>query len=309
MRGSSGDRAACYKRSVSTNDSSEGMARFEVTRLVNRYIGVQGGYLADFSYASHADFYVEYCELDVDPYQFEGTTRSRFIEILTTRPPREQAKILRGILEKYPPGSEPQRTPELAASFAEIASRLERSPMVQAPASLATSEVVQRAIDDVEALLAAGGPTSCVDRVHTALHGHLRHLCLEEGIEFTDDDTTVALLKKLRRDHPGLQDLGPREQDIQKVLNASGSILDALNPVRNRASVAHPNTDLLDVEEARLVVNIGRTLLAYLDEKLSAPGVAQQVGSVPGWAKPPPASSSAAATPAGSSALDDEIPF
>jgi hypothetical protein len=294
---------------MSTEESPAGLTRFEVMRLVNRYIGVHGGYLGDFSYGSHADFYVDYCELDIDPFDFEGgTTRYRFIEILSTRSPRDQAKIIRGILEKYPPGSEPQRTTELAASFAEIASRLERGPMVQAPASLATSEVVRRAIDDVEALLAAGGPTSCVDRVHTALHGHLRHLCQAEGVEFTDDDTTVALLKKLRREHPRLQDLGPREQDIQKILNSAGSILDALNPVRNRASVAHPNTDLLGVEEARLVINIGRTLLSYLDEKLGVSEAGQHAGTTAERTEPPAPASGTAAS-AGPSLLEDDIPF
>lgn len=289
--------------------SPAGLSRFEVLRLVNRYIGVHGGYLGDFSYGSHADFYAEYCDLDINPFDFEGgTTRYRFIEILSTRSPRDQAKIIRGILEKYPPGSEPQRTPELAASFGEIAARLERGPMVQAPASLATSEVVRRAIDDVETLLAAGGPTSCVDRVHTALHGHLRHLCLELDIEFTDDDTTVALLKKLRREHPRLQDLGPREQDIQKVLNAAGSILDALNPVRNRASVAHPNAELLGVEEARLVVNIGRTLLAYLDEKLGAAEGHPQTFIVTESAGALPSASSAVPSVA-APAREDDIPF
>ena len=39
----------------------------------------------------------------------------------------------------------------------------------------------------------------------------------------------VALLKKLRNEHPKLQHLGPRSQDIERILNASGSILDVLN--------------------------------------------------------------------------------
>ena len=193
-------------------------------RLVNRYIGVHQGYLGDFNYGSRADFYADYCDLDINPYDIDGTTRYRFIEILSTRSPRDQAKIIRGVLEKYPPGSAPQRTPELAESFEQIAARLERGPMVPPPVSLATSEVVQRAMDDVEALLAVGGPTSCVDRVHTALHGHLRHLCVSATIDFPEDDSTVALLKRLRREHPRLQDSGPREQDIQRILNAAGSI-------------------------------------------------------------------------------------
>jgi hypothetical protein len=53
------------------------------------------------------------------------------------------------------------------------------------------------------------------------------------------------------------------------VLNAFASVLDAMLSVRNQASVAHPNAALLDEPEARLVINASRTLLHYLDDKLS----------------------------------------
>jgi hypothetical protein len=44
--------------------------------------------------------------------------------------------------------------------------------------------------------------------------------------------------------------------------------MDALNPIRNNASIAHPNQDLLEKEEALLVINVARTLLHYLDSKI-----------------------------------------
>ena len=34
-----------------------GLTDGEITRIVNRYIGVSGGYLGDFSYRTHVDFY------------------------------------------------------------------------------------------------------------------------------------------------------------------------------------------------------------------------------------------------------------
>ena len=247
-----------------------GLTNREIIRIVNRYIGVSGGYLGDFSYRTHADFYPEYCDLDINPSDLEtGTTRERFIHILETSPPHAQAKIIRGVVEKYPAGSDPLRTEAAQDDLEEIATRLERGGMVVGAPPALTSEVVRRAIDDVEALLQQGGPTSAVDRVHTSLHGHLRYLCDEAGIAYDREDTMVALLKKLRKEHPKLQDLGPRSQDIQTVLNASGSILDALNPVRNNASVAHPNEELLGRTEAQLVINIGRSLLTYVDAKIA----------------------------------------
>jgi len=48
------------------------------------------------------------------------------------------------------------------------------------------------------------------------------------------------------------------------------NIMDALNPVRNNASVAHPNTTLIGEPEAVLVINIVRSLLGYLEAKRRA---------------------------------------
>jgi hypothetical protein len=248
-----------------------GLTNMEIMRIVNRYIGVEAGYLGDFGYRTLEDFYPEYCDLDINPWDHSGgTMREAFIAVLQAISPRDQAKVIRGTIEKYPQGSAPGRTETLRDELIAIAERLERDGGVSVSGPAMTSDTVRRAIDDAEALLEAGGPTSAVDRVHTALHGHLRYLCEQSGLAYDRNDTIVELLKKLRQGDPKLQDLGPRGKDIETVMKASGSILDALNPVRNRASVAHPNEDLLGRDEAQLVINVGRSLLAYLDAKLGA---------------------------------------
>jgi hypothetical protein len=86
-----------------------GLTRLEINKLVNRYIGVSGGYLADFSYRTHHEFYVE-LDLDIDPDNYDGTTRERFIKILTESASAVQARILDGILTRYPVGSSELRT-------------------------------------------------------------------------------------------------------------------------------------------------------------------------------------------------------
>jgi hypothetical protein len=42
-----------------------------------------------------------------------------------------------------------------------------------------------------------------------------------------------------------------------------------LNPARNRGSIAHPNQEPLDFDEAMLFINAARTVLQYLDAKLT----------------------------------------
>jgi hypothetical protein len=117
-------------------------------------------------------------------------------------------------------------------------------------------------------LLKTSGATSGVDRIHTALHGHLLALCDAAGIATAPKASMAAIFKILRQEHPKLDDHGPRHQDIEKILNSMGAILDAFDPLRNQASVAHPNEQLVDEAEAMLVINMGRTLLNYLDAKL-----------------------------------------
>ena len=51
------------------------LTRKEIGRLVHSWIGVDGGYLGGFSYASHDRFWLENCDIAVDTSAFTGTTR------------------------------------------------------------------------------------------------------------------------------------------------------------------------------------------------------------------------------------------
>ena len=43
------------------------MTRPEIYSLLNDHIGVDSGYLRDFTYRTHQEFYPYYCDLDIDP--------------------------------------------------------------------------------------------------------------------------------------------------------------------------------------------------------------------------------------------------
>jgi hypothetical protein len=253
-----------------------GLTNLEITKIVNRYIGVgvtSAGYLGDFTYPSHTDFYPVYCELDIDPKKYEGnTTRERFITILKSSSAHDQAKILRGVLERFPLDSlyaKPEtRTKELYEELLNIAQRLEGTSTVSSPEPQITSTVVERAIADGELLIQSGDAVSGVDRIHTALHGYLLAVCKAEEIVSGKDESMTKLFKSLRNNHPAFRDSGTHSEDINRILQAFAIIMDALNPIRNRGSVAHPNDELLNKEEAMLVINVARTLLHYLDSKL-----------------------------------------
>jgi hypothetical protein len=147
-----------------------GLSKDEISRVVNAYIGVSNRYLGDFSYRTHAMFYPEFCDVDVDSNHYEGTTRERFIAIFQSSEPSTQARILRGVLRKYPAGSSPTRNQDQVSAIEDLIRRLEAGSGVVGSTPSITSKVVTRAIDDAEALLRSTGASSGVDRMHTAFH-------------------------------------------------------------------------------------------------------------------------------------------
>lgn len=249
------------------------LTRREIGRLVHNWIGVDGGYLGTFSYARHDRFWLDVCDVYVDTSGFDGTTRECFEHTLFEVGASEQAAVLRAILEEYPPlegegADRPKyRTPALHREILAWISRLETGQVTVEVALEEASDVVQRALDDASTLLRTSGPQSAVDRVHTAMHGYLLSLCAEVGVVLDGRPTMNQLFKALRESHPALSDVGAREEDVKRILGSMATILDALNPVRNNASVAHPNSELVGEPEASLVINTVRTILSFLESK------------------------------------------
>jgi hypothetical protein len=249
------------------------LSRKEIGRLVHNWIGVDGGYLGSFSYAKHDRFWMETCDLHVDTSAFPGTTRACFEETLFEASARDQAAALRAILEEYPLPTEPIaslpkfRTPALNREMNAWITRLETGEVGIEVDLETASDIVRRALDDADVLMRTSGPQSAVDRVHTAMHGYLHSLCDEVDISTKDRPTMNQLFKALRVKHPSLADLGTRPEEVTRILGSMATILDALNPVRNNASVAHPNDELIGEPEALLVINTVRTLLGYLENK------------------------------------------
>lgn len=239
-----------------------------IIKIVNRYIGVENGYLGDFSYRTHRDFYPEYCDLTKNPDSIEGTTRERFMKIFSTSTPKEQAKIIFGIIERFPVGENPKtRTESLKQELLKEAKKLDIANYVSDPSFEMKSENVLETLEDAKSLIENRKAVSAVDRVHTAFHGYLREICNEEKIEFKQGDDLVSLIKRIFSYHSKLNIL-VKSQEIQNIVRNLASIADSLNPIRNQGSRAHPNEKVLDENESILVINTIKTILTYLDAKI-----------------------------------------
>jgi len=247
----------------------EKLSRLEINKLMERYIGSSGGYLGSFG--SHPEllrFYVD-CGVDIIPTDYQGTNKERFRAILEGAPAPDQAKIICGILKRYPVGSADGRTQALHDEFHRLAQRLEAGAGVANPTPVYTSEFVKRTLIEVEESIKTKRETSGVDRVHSALHGYLRHVCDDASIKYIQDDRIIDLFKKLLAEHSALKALGPRPQDTATITRSFCAVMDVADPLRNKNSFAHPTDALLDIPEAMLLINAARTILHYVDAKLA----------------------------------------
>lgn len=249
------------------------LSKFEIIRVVDGYIGVSGGYLGNFSYRTHQVFYPKYCGLDIDPNAYSGTTKERFIQILSTSDAPTQAKILRGVLEYFPAdsGFRIKERQKYKPEIEEMIRRLEGEslPVVSNPSLTITSDVVERAIADAQALIESTGATSAVDRVHTLLHGYLKEVCRQSGIVIGEDANITAIFRELRMNHPRFQSAVNTSRNIDRLIRSLGGILDVFNPIRNRESMSHPNEALLEEPEAILFINVARSILQYINTRIS----------------------------------------
>ena len=246
----------------------------EIDSIVEDYIGTNAGYLNGFSYSIH-DLDHKYCDLEVDvpAYRAHGlTTRRAFIEILKKAKPRDQAKIIRGVFEMFPP---PQKATDETAlkrvllheQLLRVASRLDADGLVETPTIAETSEVVFEALQDAEVLLKSRGPKSAVDRAHTALHGYLKKLCSDRGAKIPADASLTAVFKTIREQFPEFAATIPHDVEARRVFGSMASALDSLNTIRNRGTMAHPNELLLNAPEAMLYINLSRALLGFIEAK------------------------------------------
>jgi hypothetical protein len=140
---------------------------------------------------------------------------------------------------------------------------------VELPSLSITSSTVERALEDADKLIASGqGATSAIDRVHTAFHGYLNVLCRDAAIAIDPAEKMTSVFKKLREQHPKLSYHGPRSNEVELVFRGAATIVDAVNTLRNNASVAHPNEAVMPQAEAMFLINLIRSLLHFIEMKV-----------------------------------------
>ena len=182
----------------------DGLTEDEIWKVATDFLGVtkDGCYGGDFSIRTFNHFFGPLDDFD-DDLTLAGKTGKEWVALVASQSLADQVKILRGLVERCPTADDraPRNRQRTATKMLSWAQRLESGSHVIGQPPEVTREVVVRALADVEQLARTTGAASAVDRVHTALHGHLLALCEAEGIETQPEATMAAIFKTLRRSH------------------------------------------------------------------------------------------------------------
>jgi len=127
------------------------------------------------------------------------------------------------------------------------------------------NETLNKTIKDAEDFIKAGNYLSAIDRIHTTLHGYLRWRLDEENIEYNESDTIMQLYSKF---HKNLEDAF-NNNEINKLtltaIRSASGVIDSLNTARNRFSLAHPNDETIDNNEAKLLIGLSKYIFEYIE--------------------------------------------
>ncbi len=251
----------------------------DVEFVIAHYIGEEVFHYMHMLGDNHKlrQFYLVDCDLDIQATSLTTrNTMERFVEVLVTQSPQIQAKVLRGVRGRIPPGdgyTSRERREKMFSMITEIIERLEsESTFVDSVSPKSPSDVVRQALEDADYLIGRGRAGSAVPKIHTALHGHLKQMCDDESIVYEDDDSLPKLFKLLRENHSSFQSTGLHQEKIDNVAKGLSTAIHSLNEIRNQASDAHANDELLDVIDATLAINAMRTIFQYVEDKRSPRG-------------------------------------
>jgi hypothetical protein len=144
---------------------------------------------------------------------------------------------------------------------------IDEPELVPQPIPELTNDTIKIALQDSQNLLYTSGASSAVDRIHTALHGYLKALCVESSIVISEQPSITELFKAMRTNHPIFDSINTGAEETKKIFGALATIVDSLNTLRNNSSIAHPNEIILSEEEAILAINSARTIFNYINSK------------------------------------------
>jgi hypothetical protein len=238
-------------------------------RIIDRVLGMEQGYVLDFSNRSFAEFFDAEMGVDIDAQNWRGrgpSKANRLRAYLQITNDANAVKLLRALDEYRLTASIQSVNPdgELHQKFFAIIHRLsgsEDSIDTQAVHRFEQDESLSEVISAIERDIHADKPQAALDRLHTYCMKRFAHLVSAND---PDAELTDSLPGRAGQYLGSLKASAKAGNPLSfSILKHAGFVFEKFNEIRNNNSMAHDN-DLLAKAEARFVFETVCNILKFI---------------------------------------------
>jgi hypothetical protein len=240
---------------------------FAEKRLFERLLGMESGYLLNFSDRTFSEFVGDSIGLDIYDEKYKHASGSKANRMRGFWQNEESNRIVGKLMADFLDYVEREYTSydtQLLADCHRAVSRLLQStavPEIDALTPNADGNDFDIIAKQVREAIEKNQPEVGLDRLHTFVIKFVRNLCERSGIVVTREKALQSLfgeyVKKLKAQ-------GQIESEMtERILKSTVSVLDAFNHVRNNQSLAHDNP-ILNYEESLLIFNHVASSIRFL---------------------------------------------
>lgn len=226
-------------------------------RKLERALGMQSGYVLNFSNRSFAGFVLDSTGVDIDDTRFfcEGSSKANRLRAFWKLEDNHRvAKLLGDFFEAWDEVKTygvPSKPP---GECLQIVRRLKESapvPDIQTVVAISDEKGFEQLAKSVREAIERNEPETGLDRLHTYMVKFFRSLCKKHGIAFDQKKPLHSLAGEYIK---ALKTKGLIQSDMtERILKSTISILEAFNNVRNNQSYAHDNDEVLNYRESLLI--------------------------------------------------------
>ncbi|TVO96283.1 abortive infection family protein [Shewanella algae] len=238
-------------------------------RKLEKALGMESGYVLDFSNRTFGDFIQEHTGIDIyDPkYDYNsGSKANRMRAFWDLESNYTVAVLFEALINEWEDWVSPKDPQYPTEDFLKITQRLKVSTPVPDIGSVVPNsddKDFETLAKEVRESIDRNEPVAGLDRLHTFLVKYFRVLCDKHGIPNEKKNPLHGLVGQYVK-HLRNNDLIQSEM-AEKILRSSISNLEAFNYVRNNQSLAHDN-QFINHAEAVLIFGHVTSSIRFIEE-------------------------------------------
>jgi hypothetical protein len=237
-------------------------------RKLERALGMESGYLLNFSNTSFAGLFQDTLGIDIYDEKYvlgSGSKANRMRAFWQLESNQLVAKILDLLFTEWNEFKGYGFPDEPPKECLRIVQRLKDSapvPDIEALTITSTDQSFETLVRSVRDSIERNEPEVGLDRLHTYVVKYFRVICNKWGIDISRNKPLHALVGEYVK---VLKKEGIIESDMtERILKSSISILEAFNHVRNDHSFAHDN-EILNYNESLLIIAHVTSLIRFIE--------------------------------------------